>query len=747
MKLGDSYDSLELDTFLKFISKQIRGLDDDNPSTSSDIVSGRSCNFKAKIHTANNASVQDSRKCPACSEKHLLFRCNQFVPLDIDQRFALAKKLKCCTNCLRLGHSVSACKNPQKCFKCDKAHHTYLHRDNKSNESTPSSDNRSADASVVKTQIASPTVLTASTCLPKNSTVLLTTAWVNLRTRENRIVRVRALLDQGATHTFITETLAQSLHTSRQRTTLPVTCFGERYSGTAKTMIRLSLEPCVTNDIFLPVAAYVFNRITSYGASKRSRVPDWPHLQGLDLADADPTDRTPIQILIGADLYGATLLDGLRKGPFGSPTAQSTIFGWIVTGPSSDIDSNASVCVATVNTMDVDLNQILVRFWETEEVPMKPSFTADEEKCEHHFCNTHARDESGRYIVCLPFKQFPPRIGDSRCIATRLYDRLERRLSRDASLATSYDAFFQEYLDLGHMELVTGPESSHDPVVYLPHHPVVKSESLSTKLRVVFNASCATSNKTSLNDHLYTGPKLQNNLMSILSRWRQHKYVYLADIEKMFRQIMVHPEEADYQRILWRLSSQASLQSYRLRTVTYGTVPAPYLAIRVLHQLVEDEGHRFPLARSILLHENYVDDILFGADDIDTANAMRIQLVNMLAAGRFCLRKWAANGTEMLEDVQSNDQAINMDHSLEEDNNIKVLGISWLPQDDSFSFHISLPPTAVATKRSILSVIARIFDPLGWATPVVIVAKNLMQELWIRTCGWDEPLPADLSIR
>lgn len=101
-----------------------------------------------------------------------------------------------------------------------------------------------------------------------------------------------------------------------------------------------------------------------------------------------------------------------------------------------------------------------------------------------------------------------------------------------------------------HMELVTGPESSRDTVVYLPHHPVMKSESLSTKLRVVFNASCATSNKTFLNDHLHTRPKLQNDMMSILIRWRQHKYVYFADIEKMFRQIMVHPKDAKYQHIL-----------------------------------------------------------------------------------------------------------------------------------------------------------------------------------------------------
>lgn len=91
--------------------------------------------------------------------------------------------------------------------------------------------------------------------------------------------------------------------------------------------------------------------------------------------------------------------------------------------------------------MDTDLNQIVVRFWETEEVPMKPSLTADEERCENRFRTTHARGESERYIVCLSFKQFPPHIGDSRSIATRLYDKLERRLSRDADLAVSYDAF------------------------------------------------------------------------------------------------------------------------------------------------------------------------------------------------------------------------------------------------------------------------------------------------------------------
>ncbi|XP_012215700.1 uncharacterized protein [Linepithema humile] len=263
------------------------------------------------------------------------------------------------------------------------------------------------------------------------------------------------------------------------------------------------------------------------------------------------------------------------------------------------------------------------------------------------------------------------------------------------------------------MELISATEPSCSSVVYLPHHPVRKEDGLTTKIRVVFNASGNTSNQTSLNDHLFVGPKLQTNLPTILMRWRQHKFVYILDIAKMFRQIIMHPADRDYQRILWRSSPQSAIQSYRLRTITYGIAPAPYLAIRVLHQLARDEGDRFPLARSILLNETYVDDILFGANDIETANATRVQLIDLLAAGGFRLRKWAANYNAMLEDVPQKDQAMASEYPLEEKPSIKVLGISWSPRNDSFKFKVSLPPSAASTKRSVLSTVARVFDPLG----------------------------------
>ena len=137
-----------------------------------------------------------------------------------------------------------------------------------------------------------------------------------------------------------------------------------------------------------------------------------------------------------------------------------------------------------------------------------------------------------------------------------------------------------------------------------------------------------------------TGPKLQGDLSSILRCWRQFQYVYTADIKKMFRQIRVHLDNVDFSRILFRPQLDRSIQSYQLLTVTYGTVPAPYLAMRVLKQLAHDDDLSFPKARKILLNSLYVDDILFGPDDIRSLQEAREQLISLMSRGGFHLRKW-----------------------------------------------------------------------------------------------------------
>ncbi|XP_029154912.1 uncharacterized protein LOC114927999 [Nylanderia fulva] len=274
-------------------------------------------------------------------------------------------------------------------------------------------------------------------------------------------------------------------------------------------------------------------------------------------------------------------------------------------------------------------------------------------------------------------------------------------------------------------------------LVYIPHHPVLRESSSTTKLRVVFNALYKTSNGSTLNDYLMIGPKLQRKLASIILRWRQFRYVYTVDIEKMFRQIRVHPNDADFVRILWRSANNKSIKAYRLLTVTYGTAPAPYLAMRVLNQLALDEGHAFPKAQSIVQEFIYVDDV-------PELKESRDELQSLMSRGGFHLRKWAKNATELLDDIPASEHELAVERKLGEDDMLKVLGLTWRSQEDSFCFQIDIPTADFNTKRTILSFIAKFFDPLGWASPIVIISKIMIQELWIRKYDWDSPIATEL---
>jgi len=481
----------------------------------------------------------------------------------------------------------------------------------------------------------------------------------------------------------------------------------------------------------------------------------WEHLAGLRLADSQPTSADPIELIIGADLYGDIILNGLRKGSVGQPIAQNTVFGWILSGPTApptsapppSVSLASGRCCSHVTFLREDpqsLDEALRRFWEVEEIPRKTLLNPDEQKCEEHFVATHSRCSDGRYIVRLPFKTGPPlNIGYSRGAASRCLSGLLRRFQQSPALHQEYSMFLREYQDMGHLRAAPPlPESSQS--VFVPHHPVIRDGSSTTRLRVVFNASSITSNGTSLNDHMLTGPKLQTDLAAVILRWRQYRYVYSADIAKMYRQILVDPRDVDYQRILWCDADVGCVREYQLLTVTYGTASAPFLALRVIRQLVQDEGQAFPLAVPVLQDNIYVDDVLFGADDIPLLLRTRDQTCALLNRGQFQLRKWSSNSPRLLDSIPEENHGLACSKTLQNDEQLKILGIRWVPSRDAFQFRVSVPRSSRHTKRSILSIIARLFDPLGWSAPVTITAKIFLQKLWQARVDWDEAVSTDL---
>ncbi|XP_021958928.1 uncharacterized protein LOC110854790 [Folsomia candida] len=354
--------------------------------------------------------------------------------------------------------------------------------------------------------------------------------------------------------------------------------------------------------------------------------------------------------------------------------------------------------------------------------------------------STVTRNSLGRFQVQLPFKNPRPSLGSSLNIAMKRLHFLERRLQANPSARKEYNKFMQEYEDLGHMEEVQPVDSDSGSTCYIPHQFIIKESSSTTKFRVVFDASAKKSNGKSLNEEMLVGPTIQDSLVDILIRFRLHKVAITADIEKMYRQILVSPKDTDLQRILWRDDPSKPIKNFRLRTVTCGTAGAPYLATRTLKELGIRNQRKFPIASEVIIRDFYMDDLMSGEPDVKQALETQHQLLELMNDGSLCLRKWSSNSQAVLDAVPPEMRETQSLLSFDQDSSIKTLGICWNPKTDQFLFQISpqIPTTKPLSKRIVLSEIARLFDPIGWLAPIIISAKIPMQSLWKLQQGWDD---------
>ncbi|XP_017872929.1 PREDICTED: uncharacterized protein LOC108620533 [Drosophila arizonae] len=168
----------------------------------------------------------------------------------------------------------------------------------------------------------------------------------------------------------------------------------------------------------------------------------------------------------------------------------------------------------------MDINALLQRFWEREELPLFTSANTEDELVETHFVQTHSRNAEERYIVELSFKQGNPEFANTFHGAKCRFLAVERRLMKDAPLRSQYVQFMREYMQLDHMKEVDAEEdATSKKVFYMPHHPM-----LAAKLRVVFEGSFQYQDGRSLNDALYIGPCIQRNLFNVCMRFRMHKF-------------------------------------------------------------------------------------------------------------------------------------------------------------------------------------------------------------------------------
>ncbi|XP_041984084.1 uncharacterized protein LOC121736766 [Aricia agestis] len=494
------------------------------------------------------------------------------------------------------------------------------------------------------------------------------------------------------------------------------------------------------NNVRYRISSYTPTSKTDQTGGTFNKQP-WSHLQNIRLADPDFNISRPIDMLLDASVYSDILMDGLIKGPNKAPMAQQTRVGWILSG-----DVKTFNCCVVLNNL-ADISQ----YWELEEVQNSSTARSEEDEyCEQLYQSTTRRLQNGRYEVAIPMKQdFEKHLGNSRPKAIAQLYNLERKMAKNTEFSESYTQFMREYLSLGHMKPVT---KKVEPSYYLPHHGVLKADSTTTKLRTVFNASSKTSTGYSLNDLMLQGPNLQSDLHSLILSWRKHKIVITADLEKMFRQFFVRECDQHLQRIVWRdifstaKTADSLPQEYQLTTITYGTKSAPYLAMRTLKQLALDHKDDFPLASHAILTSFYMDDLLTGESSIEKARDLQKQIIDIFNTAGMNIRKWSSNNMELTQNLSPEQLDISLDFKCAESR--KTLGLRWSPRTDSFTFQnkfVDLNSEDHLTKRQLLSNISKIFDPLGWLSPLTVRAKILFQRTWLElNITWDDELPQQI---
>jgi hypothetical protein len=421
---------------------------------------------------------------------------------------------------------------------------------------------------------------------------LLATAEILIRDGQGNWQRCRGLLDPGSQSNFISEETVKRLGIGTKLVNWPITTV-EGLQGCARQLAQIHFKS-LHNPFNAHMDCLVLNKITEELPLSSFEFESRQISGNINLADPEFNVSRKIDVLLESSIFWRL---------------QETILGWVVRGDmvAGPKPSYGILCNVSLNS----INKQLSKFWEVDEYPTNKRVVIvkkEDIECETLFKNMCSRNAEVRFTVEIPFKLNGPNIGVSKEMAIKRFLSLENKFRKDPALKRDYTEFIEEYIRLNHMELVPPTEINVNERVFLPHHAVTKETSTTTNLRVVFDASAKTTTGVSLNDAVMVCSKLQNDLFDIIIRFRTHQYVFTADINKMYRQIIVADQHRKYHTILWRESPDIPIREYKLTTITYRLNCAPFLAIRCLQQLAEEEKDKYAAAYPALLNEFFMDD-------------------------------------------------------------------------------------------------------------------------------------------
>ena len=760
-KVSDS--DLDMDALLTAFEEELTARERANPQLSR--RGQEKPRHSASTLFSGSQHAKTDPQCCYCQQSHPSTSCTSVTnPLDRKQSLKTSGR---CFNCLRRSHVSRNCKSMSRCQKCNRKHHTSICDAGPSQSPStvrPSEPGLNPDAPPFQT--------TSALCSDNLQTVFLQTACAVIHhpCDPNISLAIRLILDGGSQKSYISERARGLLNLeATEEKSLSIATFGSA-KGSTKVCPIVSVGMCLRGYPSMSLTLYVMPTICEplVGQPVSACAKQYPHLLGLELADSSNSgSRMPIDVLIGSDYYWQLVTGSVCRGANG-PIAVHTKLGWVLSGPSLCNKSgrcamNLSVThVLHSETHSVEpcaLDEQLRAFWELEALGIQ-----DEEKTLYDDFTGAVKFENGRYKVPLPWREFRDPLPDNYQLSVNRLQGLLRRLRQDPAILREYDRIIQDQLTKGIIETVSPDESTPETTHYLPHHAVVRRDKSTTKVRVVYDASAKSANGPSLNDCLLKGPKFNQLIFDLLVRFRSYQIALTADLEKAFLMVMVEESDRNVLRFLWvddPFKESPELKVYRFTRVVFGVSSSPFLLNATIRFHLEKYLETNENLIRKLLRSTYVDDIIAGGRAEDEVLNLYTRAKEIFREGGFNLRKFLTNAKRVQEQInlQEADGPPQQDEPTYSEATLgtsqptgmeehKVLGVPWNPESDQFIFDVSHLATLALdlepTKRNLVSLIGKFYDPLGFLSPMIIRFKVLFQKLCLCKCDWDEAIPEEL---
>ena len=377
--------------------------------------------------------------------------------------------------------------------------------------------------------------------------------------------------------------------------------------------------------------------------------------------------------------------------------------------------------------------------------------------------------KNDHWVATYPWIRDPNLLRDNKSVVFAMLKSLERRLMKNKEHAATYQAQISDMLERNVARKLTNEEltSYKGPIQYISHHEVLKKDSKSTPCRIVFNSS-AKHCGYSLNDYWAKGPDVINDMLGIMLRFREGQFALAGDIKKMYHCVHLSLTDTHTHRFLWRdLGTTKDPDVYAMTRVSFGDKPAGAIATVALRKTALESAESHPRAAETIIKNSYIDDLIDSFHDNNEMMETAATVGSILDTGGFSIKQWLTSNQSA-----SSTETTNTDIICATPDESKVLGMYWEQSSDSFKFKIKLNfsekhrkvkigpdltreqlkelDLSKLSKRSVLSQISGIYDPLGLLTPFTLSAKIMMQKLWKgneNELGWDDVLPKHIAVK